>query len=229
MNLRIKLKRLPEIIVFQGGLEKHANKDWRGKRMVYVVVEGIDGCGKTSLCNRLQDSGMDVVFTREPYDQSIKDLKGLDPVELAYKFAEDRYMHMRDVVIPALKSDKHIISDRSYISNLVYQGRTKNIEKWVMSIQPCNLTAPDSIIFLTCDPNIAAQRSGETPEILEDIQNRYVRRFEPRGFEGQYITTIDTSHISEYEVFERAMNLIERSDVALKELYNASNNKTHGC
>lgn len=197
--------------------------------MVFCVIEGVDGTGKTSLCNRLQDSGMDAIFTREPYDQGIKDLKGLDPVELAYKFAEDRYRHMRDVVIPALKSDKHIISDRSYISNLVYQGRTKNIEKWVMSIQPCNLTAPDAVILLICDPNIAAQRSGETPEILEEIQNRYVRHFEPHGLEGQYITTIDTSHISEYEVFERAMNLIERSDVALKELYNASNNKTNCC
>lgn len=220
---------MPEIVVFQRGLEKHVNKDWRGKRMVYVVVEGVDGCGKTSLCNRLQDYGMDAVFTREPYYQSIKDLKGLDPVELAYKFTEDRYRHMRDVVIPAIDAGRHVISDRSYISNLVYQGKTKNIEKWVMSIQPYNLTYPDSIIFLTCDPNIAAQRSGENPEILEEIQNRYVRYFEPYGFEGQYITTIDTSHISGYEVFERAMNLIERSDVALKELYNASNNKTNCC
>lgn len=227
MNLRIKLKRLPEIIVFLGGLEKHVNKDWRGKIMVFCVIEGVDGTGKTTLCNKLQESGLDAVFTREPYDQSIKELKGLDPIELAYKFAEDRYCHMRDVVIPALKSDKHVISDRSYISNLVYQGKTKNIEKWVMSIQPCNLTAPDSIIFLTCDPIIAARRSGEPPEMLEEIQNRYVRRFEPHGFEGEYITTIDTTHISECKVFERAMNLIERSDVALKELYNASNNKTH--
>ena len=79
--------------------------------MVFCIVEGIDGCGKTSLCNRLQDSGFDAVFTREPYDQSIKDLKGLDQIELSYKFAEDRYMHMRDVVIPAIEAGKHVISD----------------------------------------------------------------------------------------------------------------------
>ena len=50
------------------------------------------------------------------------------------------------------------------------------------------------------------------------------------GVDGtKFITTIDTSHISECDVFERAMNLIEISDVALKELQNASNNKTNGC
>lgn len=197
--------------------------------MVFCVIEGIDGCGKTSLCNRLQDSGMNAVFTREPYDQSIKDLKGLDQIELSYKFAEDRYLHMRDVVIPAIEAGKHVISDRSYISNLVYQGETKNIEKWVMSIQPYNLVVPDAVILLICDPNIAAQRSGENPNILGEIQNRYIQHINPCGFEGKFITTIDTSHISECDVFERAMNLIERSDVALKELQNASHNKTHCC
>lgn len=183
--------------------------------MVYIVIEGIDGCGKTSLCNRLQDSGMDVVFTREPYDQGIKDLKGLDPVELAYKFAEDRYRHMRDVVIPALNSDKHVISDRSYLSNLAYQGTSFTDLNWVWNIQPLNLVLPDIVIFLKCDDHIAARRSGERDaERLFDIQRKYehILRVGSRYIGiGAYVYTIDTSNLSTISVFDQVKSIIEEA------------------
>ena len=181
--------------------------------MVFCVIEGIDGCGKTSLCNRLQDSGFDAVFTREPYDQSIKDLKGLDQIELAYKFAEDRYMHMRDVVIPAIEAGKHIISDRSYLSNLAYQGDSFQSLDWVWGIQPMNLVTPDVVIFLKCDYHIAARRSGEPDaERLFDIQQRYEDILRTGDNDDNVdIYTIDVSMLTILEVFNDVYAIIEEA------------------
>lgn len=186
--------------------------------MVFCVIEGIDGCGKTSLCNRLQDSGFDAIFTREPYDQSIKDLNGLDQIELAYKFAEDRYLHMRDVVIPAIAAGKHIISDRSYLSNLAYQGKSFQDLDWVWSIQPLNLICPDVVIFLKCDARIAACRDGDPHATrLFNFQNRHLQiRYEHivrqgSKYNSSNVYEIDTSYLNPDDVFARVYNIIEEA------------------
>lgn len=160
--------------------------------MVYIVLEGIDGVGKSTVCRMLQEYGIDAVFTREPYDQSIKELKILDQTELAYRFAEDRYRHMRDIIIPAINAGKHVISDRSYISNLAYQMYGGIDEEWLKRIQPHNLVYPDIIILLTCDDHVACKRSRELyAERLFDIQQNYRRILEHIG----NCYTIDTTDL----------------------------------
>jgi len=137
---------------------------------VYVVLCGTDGQGKTSVINKIQDYGADAIFTREPYE-NIAPYE--DPIEASYQFAMDRYRHMKDVIIPAKKAGKDIISDRSYICSLVYQSYDGVDLQFLMSIQPPNLVFPDAVIWLQGDANIAAQRSGEDAVRLAGIQRGY--------------------------------------------------------
>jgi len=103
---------------------------YKGK---YIVIEGIDGCGKTTqaeiLTKYFRKLGREVVLTREPRKKGIignlvhKVLTGklkLHPKAIQYLFTADRVIHYEDVIIPALKEGKIVISDRCFWSAIVY-------------------------------------------------------------------------------------------------------------
>lgn len=142
---------------------------------MYIAIVGIDGSSKTTVINRIQDSGMDAVFTREPYFREVKSIvKHFDPIETSYEFAKDRYRHMESVIIPAKKAGMNIISDRCYICSLVYQSFEGVDLEWLMDLQPPNLVFPDVVIWMQSDPTIAAQRSGGEDAIrLAGLQRGY--------------------------------------------------------
>ncbi len=100
---------------------------------VYIALEGIDGSGKTTQAGKLAEyfksKGKSVVQTREPRKEGLvgdivqKVLAGklkMPSVGLQYLFSTDRVLHHQDVIIPALKSGKVIISDRCFWSAVVY-------------------------------------------------------------------------------------------------------------
>ncbi len=100
---------------------------------LYIALEGIDGSGKTTQTERLTEyfksKGKSVVMTREPRKEGIigdivqKVLTGkvkMPSVALQYLFSTDRVLHHEDVIIPALKAGKVVISDRCFWSAVVY-------------------------------------------------------------------------------------------------------------
>lgn len=101
-----------------------------------IVIEGIDGSGKTSLVQglfrKLQDKDYDVITLKEPsnseWGQKIRTLdnslevrkqKAREELEL---FILDRKENVAKNITPALKKGKVIILDRYYFSTIAYQG-----------------------------------------------------------------------------------------------------------
>lgn len=100
---------------------------------LYIALEGIDGSGKTTqveeLARYFESIGKKVVRTREPRKEGLigdivqKVLTGkikMSSVALQYLFSTDRVLHHEEVVIPALKQGKIVISDRCFWSAVVY-------------------------------------------------------------------------------------------------------------
>lgn len=100
---------------------------------IYIALEGIDGCGKTTQLERLTEyfkkNGRDVVVTREPRKSGIigdivhKVLLGetkLPAVSLQYLFSADRAANHHDIVLPALEQGKVVLTDRCFWSAIVY-------------------------------------------------------------------------------------------------------------
>lgn len=100
---------------------------------IYICLEGIDGSGKTTQAEKLTEyfksKGKSVVQTREPRKEGIigdivqKVLTGklkMSPIAIQYLFSTDRVLHHEDIIIPALKSGKIVISDRCFWSAIVY-------------------------------------------------------------------------------------------------------------
>lgn len=100
----------------------------------YVVVEGIDGSGKTTQVARLlgyfQKQGKEVVVTGEPrkdkgiFGNLIQEIllskKKIPPVAFQYLFSADRAVHQQDLIIPSLKMGKIVLSDRCFWSAVPY-------------------------------------------------------------------------------------------------------------
>jgi dTMP kinase len=98
---------------------------------IFVVVEGIDGSGKTTQCNAvvesLQKEGIDAVCTKEPTDGEIGKLirqvlsqeVTVPATAIQYLFASDRAVHQEEL-LHLLSQGKVVVSDRYFWSAIAY-------------------------------------------------------------------------------------------------------------
>ena len=95
----------------------------------YIVFEGGESCGKSTIWEMLRLEHPDWLFVREPGTTPLamemrKNIFAMerDDITDAYLFATARADLYAQVVIPALKEGKTVVSDRSFLTSMVYQG-----------------------------------------------------------------------------------------------------------
>ncbi len=149
---------------------------------LFIVFEGIDGCGKSTQLRLLADAlaarGRSVVTTAEPTDSTTGKmlraaLSGADPrtpAEMAALFVLDRIHHnvAPNGINATLAAGKDVVSDRYYYSSLAYQGSLTDFE-WVKNMNcACpEIRRPDLCIFLDISPRAALARIGKRGEATE--------------------------------------------------------------
>lgn len=89
---------------------------------MFITLEGIDGCGKSTLSKQLHKIFPNSILTLEPY--KMKDFYHLPTEDVYDVIYKDRAAHIEDVILPALADGKTVISDRYYHSTLAYQPIT---------------------------------------------------------------------------------------------------------
>ena len=166
----------------------------------FIVIEGIDGCGKTTqideLSKWLPKSGLikkdcKLITTREPGGSLLgKKLRGLildnnesnKPSSLAelLLYSADRAEHVSKIISPALKNNDWVISDRFAASTLAYQGYGRNINleiiKNIESIV-CQGEYPDLTFFLEISPEESiSRRKNEIPDRIESEGIRFLKK-----------------------------------------------------
>lgn len=124
----------------------------------FIVLEGIDGSGKTTqlklLGDKLKDRGLPVLHTREPGGTRIGDkireillnpeYQELVPRAEAFLYAAARAQHVAQVIMPALAKGTIVLCDRFLDSSLAYQGFGRGIE--VSLLERINEPATDGLI-----------------------------------------------------------------------------------
>jgi dTMP kinase len=139
-----------------------------------VTLEGLDGSGKSTVHEALQDTYPDAVFTREPTDswygeavaRSITDDEA-DPLAELFLYTADHADHLSRTVRPALDAGELVISDRYSDSRYAYQGVAlegvvDRPMEYVRGIHAAFTRPPDLTIYLDVDPETGARRSGAT-------------------------------------------------------------------
>ncbi len=154
-----------------------------------IVLEGIDGTGKTTLCARLAAAlrleGREVVETREPWHspagKALRKLlaakerttSGDEELEL---FHADREAHVRELVAPALARGAWVVQDRTYWSTAAYQGARGVSVAAILKRSRAIAPTPDLTVLLELSPEqalarIHANRAGVSSfEKLDDLR-----------------------------------------------------------
>ncbi len=139
---------------------------------MFIAVEGIDGSGKTTLCNGLkyhmEKRGFKVYLTKEPTGDPSNYVG--DDISLFLKFTLDRYDHQR-LILEKLRSGYIVISDRYILSSYSYQmdgikeffGDEKPALEWMDTVSRVITVRPDINILLDIDPEIALRRIASRP------------------------------------------------------------------
>jgi len=149
---------------------------------VLVVIEGIDGAGKTTqarlLAETLTGAGFDVVSTKEPTDRSEHGRRirasaiggRLSLTEELHAFLEDRREHVRTLIAPALAAGKIVIVDRYYFSSVAYQGARGATVETVLRRNEAFAPAPDLLLHLAVDATVGIDRIRARGDIANDFE-----------------------------------------------------------
>ncbi len=148
----------------------------RLRRGVFITIEGLDGCGKTTqlerLAARLRDRGFDVEQTVEPGGTRIggeirrilldaRNQEIVPVTELLLYFAS-RAQNVAEKIRPGLEAGKIVLSDRYTDSTLVYQGMARGLgEQVVRQLHEiaCGGLDPDLTLYLDIDPEAGLARA----------------------------------------------------------------------
>jgi dTMP kinase len=149
---------------------------------ILIVVEGIDGAGKTTQVKRLETAlsaaGEIVLSSHEPtngrWGSQLRQSAQSGRLELEEElnlFVRDRFDHMELLVKPALAEGKIVILDRYFYSTIAYQGArgadVATVERQMREWFP----QPDVVFLVDVNPSVGLERisqaRGETPNHFE--------------------------------------------------------------
>ena len=155
-------------------------------RGIFVVLEGPEGAGKTTLASslaaRIREAGVDLVTVREPGGTPVAEALRAELLNGNRAFtAEAELLYMvtaradlvTRVIRPALEAGKTVLSDRYDLSTMAYQGAGRGLPReqvrWVNAAATGGLTA-DLTLVLDLDPAVGRERqrgAGKGADRLE--------------------------------------------------------------
>lgn len=134
---------------------------------MFIVLEGIDGTGKTTTAKMLAECFSNSIVTRTP--NFIRDLlltTELDTETSALYFMADMMQVEKEIIRPALREKKMVICDRWVLSTKIYQqSRTDNSILREINLEDLFLQ-PDYTFILDL-PVDKAMRRIKNPDVFE--------------------------------------------------------------
>jgi dTMP kinase len=160
---------------------------------MFISICGVEGAGKTTqlrhIADFLKSTGREFVMTREPGGTEIgmkirrilldPENRALTPKAELFLYAADRIQHIEQVILPALKERKIVITDRFVDSTTVYQGYARGIDlRLVEKINELVLNGlkPDLTILLDVSPAVGLARVRDQFQLGERAESE--SRFE---------------------------------------------------
>ncbi|GAA0673055.1 dTMP kinase [Rheinheimera tangshanensis] len=199
----------------------------------FIVVEGLEGAGKTSAILTIQqwlsEHNIKFISTREPGGtalaeqirtlvKQVQDEKVAPETELLLMYAS-RVQLIKTVIQPALKQGIWVVGDRHDLSSRAYQGGGRQLdESLINSIRQVVLgdLTPDLTLYLDIDPAIGLQRAQARGELdrIEQEQLAFFQRTRAKYLQiaaaEPNIVTIDAGQSME-QVQQQILNALQQA------------------
>jgi dTMP kinase len=166
---------------------------------LFVTLEGIEGCGKTTQAEllrlSLEKEGRHVVFTREPGGTEVGErirevlldnrIRRMEPLTELFLYLASRAQHVQELIRPALKEGAIVICDRFADASLAYQGAGRGIgTSRVLTLNEAATygLVPDYTVLLDLPVELGLRRmsarlggSGQQDRIEQEEMDFHVR------------------------------------------------------
>jgi dTMP kinase len=189
-------------------------------RSNYIVIEGLEGAGKTTARNvvvdTLKELGIEqMIFTREPGGTQLAeklrslvlDIKSVGDEVIDVKaevlmFYAARVQLVETVIKPALAEGQWVIGDRHDLSTQAYQGGGRGIDQQMLATLRNAVLGdfrPNLTLYLDVTPEVGLKRArarGELDRIEQeslDFFNRTRARYLELAAQDDSIRTIDAT------------------------------------
>lgn len=139
-----------------------------------VAIEGPKFVGKTTLVKELKrrPETQRWVFTKEPTgDFDLNSEQRFAGLELAERIAADRAVHLAETIMPALRADQVVVTDRYVLSSFAFHSHD-GVEPDVIADLNQEFRSPDLLVILLCSPATLLKRqasSGRATRLSEVI------------------------------------------------------------
>jgi dTMP kinase len=197
----------------------------------FIVVEGIDGSGKSTVASRIADEltrrGRNVVRTREPggtpLSEKIRalllDAKNSEMVPFTelFLYMASRAQLVDELIRPSLREGIDVVCDRYYYSTAAYQGAAGRVGIPVVlavAEKIAKFEKPDLVAILDVDPAVAQKRDGIRNDRVESKGLAYQKRVRA-GFlklakrDRRRIRVVDASRPAD-KVFDDVWKAVDR-------------------
>lgn len=199
---------------------------------IFITLEGIDGCGKSTqarmLADYFEDHQRQVSLTREPGGTPLAEEirrviltpseEELDPTAEIFLYSAARAQHVQTFVKPALKQGNIVVCERFVDSSLAYQGyglgRDKDLIREISRLAVGDLT-PDLTILLDLPTDLAYRRvNGRSVHRGDRIEQRGLR-FQEKVRQGFLDLARRESRIVMIDTADKTIADVHREVVAL--------------
>lgn len=198
-----------------------------------IVIEGLDGCGKSTVARKVAEEIPYTRLSKEPTDydigklirnylkQSDLDDEKSEGMRDGLLFFADRIEHHRKFIMPSMKEGYNVVTSRNEYSTLAYQV-AQEIDPMILIkireylIQNDIILRPDISIIIDIDPKVAYQRKINMGESLEKFENigRQIKVRDNYQQMGCFFHRDNIHYISGEDakdvVFENVMKVIEK-------------------
>lgn len=192
-----------------------------------IVLEGIDGTGKTTMSKRLtawlNENGHPAVWLKEPTDgpfgRKIRALANegrhtVSPEEELELFIKDRIDNCRDNIRPSLENGRCVVLDRYYFSSAAYQGALGLDPETILKRNEEIAVIPDLVLLMDMPVKSGLERISTVRKAARDHFEGEVYLEKVRaiflGIKRPFIRVVDAS-LDPESVFREIVGLVSAS------------------
>lgn len=200
------------------------------KRGKFIVFEGLDGCGKTTLMNLLQERLSDLCRMRRSFDtrEPSDHLPGMicrgvskrtvfvEPETEALLYAADRFEHVTKEILPQLEQGNHVLCDRYYFSSFAYQMLSCRLDDLLAyNRRVMELAKADVTIYIDVSPEECERRRS----LHRAVEELYEKVEQARLIRENYFTAFERlKEVERVEVIDGSGSLDETFEAVWQRL-----------